>query len=133
MPFFFSDAELAAGWVRNGRPEEDVPGAPLMMDLRTLVGAMQQDAGVRAKAALVSSPEAYKLAGDIIAQQKASSPAEAGGGEAGGGEAGGGEAGGGEAGGGDSGGGEAGGDDAGSDDAGGDDAGGDDADSDGLY
>ena len=118
MPFFFSDAELAAGWVRNGRPEEDVPGAPLMMDLRTLVGAMQQDAGVRAKAALVSSPEAYKLAGDIIAQQKASSPAEAGGGEAGGG---------------DSGGGEAGGDDAGSDDAGGDDAGGDDADSDGLY
>ena len=114
MPFFFSDAELAAGWVRNGRPEEDVPEAPLMMDIRTLVGAMQQDASVRAKAALVTSPEAYKFAGDIIAQQKASSAGEAGGDDAGGG-------------GGDAGGDVAGSDDAGSEDAGGEDAGGEDA------
>ena len=129
MPFFFSDAELAAGWVRNGRPEEDVPEAPLMMDIRTLVGAMQQDASVRAKAALVTSPEAYKFAGDIIAQQKASSAGEAGGGDAGGG---GGDAGGGDAGGDGAGSDGAGGDGAGSDGAGGDDAGGDDAEDDGL-
>ena len=115
MPFFFSDAELAAGWVRNGRPEEDVPEAPLMMDIRTLVGAMQQDASVRAKAALVTSPEAYKFAGEIIAQQKASSAGEAGGDDAGGG-----------------GGDDAGGGDAGSEDAGSEDAGADGADDD-LY
>ena len=114
MPFFFSDAELAAGWVRNGRPEEEAPEAPLMMDIRTLVGAMQQDASVRAKAAIVTSPEAYQLASEIIAQQKASSAGEAGGDDAGGG-------------GGDAGGDVAGSDDAGSEDAGGEDAGGEDA------
>ena len=85
MPFFFSEAQLAAGWVRNGRPEEDVPQAPLMMDIRTLVGAMQQDASVRAKAAPVSSPEAYELAREIIAQQ-ASPPAAPAVGEGGGGD-----------------------------------------------
>tara|TARA_B100000795_G_scaffold33376_1_gene21999 strand:+ start:1437 stop:1796 length:360 start_codon:yes stop_codon:yes gene_type:complete len=114
MPFFFSDAELAAGWVRNGRPEEEAPEAPLMMDIRTLVGAMQQDASVRAKAAIVTSPEAYQLASEIIAQQKASSAGEAGGDDAGGG------------------GGDAGGDDAGSDDAGSEDAGSEDAGADGA-
>ena len=119
MPFFFSDAELAAGWVRNGRPEEEAPEAPLMMDIRTLVGAMQQDASVRAKAAIVTSPEAYQLASEIIAQQKASSAGEAGGDDAGGG-------------GGDAGGDDAGGDDAGSDDAGSEDAGGEDAGADGA-
>ena len=115
MPFFFSDAELAAGWVRNGRPEEEAPEAPLMMDIRTLVGAMQQDASVRAKAAIVTSPEAYQLASEIIAQQKASSAGEAGGDDAGGG-----------------GGDDAGGGDAGSEDAGSEDAGADGADDD-LY
>ena len=109
MPFFFSDAELAAGWVRNGRPEEEAPEAPLMMDIRTLVGAMQQDASVRAKAAIVTSPEAYQLASEIIAQQKASSAGEAGGDDAGGG-----------------------GGDAGSEDAGADAAGADAADADGA-
>ena len=76
MPFFFSDAELAAGWVRNGRPEEDVPGAPLMMDLRTLVGAMQQDAGVRAKAALgkLTSDNADIRAGINIVLRAIESP-----------------------------------------------------------
>jgi|EP00908_Phaeocystis_cordata_P018672 hypothetical protein len=39
MPFFFSAEALQAGWVRNGRPEEDAPEHPLMMDIRTLVGA----------------------------------------------------------------------------------------------
>ena len=119
MPFFFSDAELAAGWVRNGRPEEEAPEAPLMMDIRTLVGAMQQDASVRAKAAIVTSPEAYQLASEIIAQQKASSAGEAGGDDAGGG-------------GGDAGGDDAGSDDPGSDDAGSEDAGGEDAGADGA-
>ena len=119
MPFFFSDAELAAGWVRNGRPEEEAPEAPLMMDIRTLVGAMQQDASVRAKAAIVTSPEAYQLASEIIAQQKASSAGEAGGDDAGGG-------------GGDAGGDDAGSDDAGSEDAGSEDAGGEDAGADGA-
>ena len=83
VPFFFSAEQLIAGWVRNGRPEEEAPQQPLMcatrraacpppthpdaaelgrpscfggrMDMRLLVQAMVTDASVRGKAARPTS------------------------------------------------------------------------------
>lgn len=66
MYFFLSVAELQAGWVRNGRPELEVPDEPMMMDLRLLVGAMLKDDDVRAKAQLVPTKEAYLLSQEIM-------------------------------------------------------------------
>lgn len=70
MPFFMSAEELRAGWVRNGRPVEDTPGEPMMMDLRLLVAAMRQDAALRAKARLVPTPEAYALSQELLGRAK---------------------------------------------------------------
>mmetsp|Transcript_62507 Transcript_62507/g.104023 ORF Transcript_62507/g.104023 Transcript_62507/m.104023 type:complete len:98 (+) Transcript_62507:1-294(+) len=71
MPFFFSAEQLAAGWVRNGRPSELAPQDPLMMDLRTLVAAMRKEDSVRAKAVIVTSTEGYATAHAVIAEAKA--------------------------------------------------------------
>jgi len=71
MPVFFSADALTKGWITNGRPVEDAPEQPLMMDIRMLVLAMRQDSGMRAKAQLVPSEEAYKIAKQIHEQGEA--------------------------------------------------------------
>ena len=62
MPLFFSADELVNGWIANGRPVDEAPEQPLMMDLRMLVLAMQQDPALRAKAQLVPTKEAFAMA-----------------------------------------------------------------------
>lgn len=71
MYFFTSADDLRAGWVRSGRPADEAPEQPLMMDLRILVNAMMQDGGLRFKARLVPTPDAYALSQELLDQAKA--------------------------------------------------------------
>jgi len=67
MPIFFSPSELTRGWIASGRPVDEAPEQPLMMDIRMLMLAMQQDSALRAKAQLVPTQEAYEAAKQIQA------------------------------------------------------------------
>ena len=69
MPFFFSEAELVAGWVRMGRPEEEAMFfLHTVMDLRALVANMaNSDEMPWSKFQLVTSAAAYELAQKLTA------------------------------------------------------------------
>ena len=71
MPFFFSEAEMAAGWVRSGRPaDEAMLLLHSVMDLRTLVANMgHTDAMPWSKFQLVTSAKAYQLAQSLMPAQ----------------------------------------------------------------
>ena len=72
MPFFFTKADLADGWARTGRPDDELPEAPVTMELRLLIAAMRSDASLRRKARVVPSVEAYELSQRIAAAREES-------------------------------------------------------------
>ena len=65
MPIFFSAAGFTQGWINAGRPVDEVPQQPLMMDIRMLMLAMQQDSAMSSKAQPVPSREAYQAAKEL--------------------------------------------------------------------
>ena len=65
MPIFFSAAGFTQGWINAGRPVDEAPEQPLMMDIRMLMLAMQQDSAMRSKAQPVPSREAYQAAKEL--------------------------------------------------------------------
>ena len=64
IPWFLSKADLAAGWVRTGRPELNVPEKLISMDIRDLVLRMQTAGSTIPwrKVQLISSMQAIELA-----------------------------------------------------------------------